>query len=71
MLPKVGVVGNGYSNVRLAIKRKYLCSLTLFSGQESQLVRRATVVGIALSVITIFEDNTEAVELFHQNLDNC
>jgi hypothetical protein len=44
--------------------------LTLFRGEESQLVRAASVVGIALSIVPVLENDTETIELLHHNLND-
>jgi hypothetical protein len=46
-------------------------SLTLFGSQEPQLIRGAGVVGPALPIVTVLKNDTEAIELLHQDLNDC
>jgi hypothetical protein len=67
MLPKVRVVRDCFytSKVDLATRT---ATLTLLGSQESELISCTGVVRIALSVVAIFQNDSEAVELLHQDL---
>jgi hypothetical protein len=45
-------------------------SLTLFGGEEPQIICCASVERVALPIVPILENDTEAIELFHKNLNN-
>jgi hypothetical protein len=45
--------------------------LTLLSRQEPQLISRTGFVGIAFAIIAILQDDTDPVELLHQDLYDC
>lgn len=44
--------------------------LTLLCGKEPQLVRRARIVRVALSIVAVLEDHTKAIELLHEYLND-
>jgi hypothetical protein len=69
MLPKVSIIGDSF-RMSDRVRKQITPLLTLLSRQKSQFVGSARVERVAFSVIPIFKDDTEAVELFHQNLDD-
>lgn len=69
MLSEVGVVGNGWQTLKETPSGNE-DSLTLFSGQESQFICRAGIVGVTLSVVSVFKNYTKTIELLHQDLNN-
>lgn len=44
--------------------------LTLFGGKEPQFICCASVEGEALPIVPVLENDTEAIELFHENLND-
>ena len=57
MLPEKGVVGDGCL-ILVLVTNEVCALLTLLGSKESQLIRRTRLVGIALSIIPILENDT-------------
>ena len=67
MLPEVRVVRDRCYTSMIDLETR-TATLTLFGSQESELIGCTGVVRIALAVVAILQDHSDAVELLHQDL---
>jgi hypothetical protein len=70
MLPEVRVVPDCccISEFNLELRRT---GLTLLGSQEPELISCTSVVWVALAVVAVLQNDSDAVELLHQDLYDC